>query len=162
MPEPREAAGSLQMISYCGLYCNLCGQRSRIPKLAQALRKAMETESWEAFGGFFPQFKEFWDFLNRICAPTGVCPACRQGGGPPWCSIRSCACKRNIDICVFCEEYPCHRIEAIARGYPTLIPDGKRLREIGINKWVEEQEKRAETGFAYADIRCYPYEVPKE
>jgi hypothetical protein len=36
------------------------------------------------------------------------------------------------------------------------------MREIGLERWIEEQEERATTGFAYADIRCYPYSVPEE
>ena len=47
-------------------------------------------------------------------------------------------------------------------GYPTLIADGKRIKKIGIDAWIEEQEERVKTGFAYADIRCYPHEVPDE
>jgi hypothetical protein len=50
----------------------------------------------------------------------------------------------------------------IAKGYPTLIADGNRIREIGIETWIQEQEERAKTGFAYGDIRCYPYSVPRE
>ena len=50
----------------------------------------------------------------------------------------------------------------MAKGYPTLIPDGTRLREIGIDAWIEEQKARAETGFAYSDIRCLPYDIPEE
>ncbi len=50
----------------------------------------------------------------------------------------------------------------IAKGYPTLIADGERMKEIGIEAWIDEQEERAKTGVAYVDIRCYPYEVPKK
>jgi hypothetical protein len=50
----------------------------------------------------------------------------------------------------------------IAKGYPTLLSDGKRMKEIGIEAWVGEQNARAETGFVYSDIRCYPYNVPNE
>jgi kynurenine formamidase len=35
--------------------------------------------------------------------------------------------------------------------------DGKRLKEIGIEAWVAEQQERAKTGFAYCDIRYAPY-----
>ena len=28
-------------------------------------------------------------------------------------------------------------------------------------RWIEEQGARAETGFAYFDIRCHPYSVPE-
>jgi len=41
-----------------------------------------------------------------------------------------------------------------------LLADGKRLTEIGLERWVEEQEERKATGFAYVDIRCHRYEVP--
>jgi hypothetical protein len=33
------------------------------------------------------------------------------------------------------------------------------MKEIGIDAWVKEQEERTKTGFAYSDIRCYPYTV---
>jgi len=35
------------------------------------------------------------------------------------------------------------------------------MKEIGIEAWIEEQEKRAKTGFAYVDIRCEPYDIPE-
>ncbi len=70
--------------------------------------------------------------------------------------------KRSVDTCPLCDESPCHRIEEIARGYITLIPDGKRLKEKGIDDWTKEQEERTKTGFAYADIRYQPYSIPKE
>ncbi|MEW6106136.1 MAG: NAD-dependent epimerase/dehydratase family protein [Bacillota bacterium] len=37
--------------------------------------------------------------------------------------------------------------------YPLLLADGRRMREIGLEKWVAEQEARDATGFAYADVR---------
>ena len=70
--------------------------------------------------------------------------------------------KDKTIICIQCEEYPCNRVNGIAKGYPTLIADGKRIKDIGIDTWIKEQEERAKTGFAYVDIRCYPYEVPDE
>jgi hypothetical protein len=32
------------------------------------------------------------------------------------------------------------------------------MQQVGLERWVAEQEARAETGFAYADIR-FPREV---
>jgi hypothetical protein len=77
-----------------------------------------------------------------------------------FCTIRKCAREKNIDICISCDDYPCKRIDGIAKGYPTLLADGKRMKDIGIDAWLEEQKERVKTGFAYVDIRCYPYEVP--
>ena len=53
-------------------------------------------------------------------------------------------------------------VGGLAKGYHMLIPDGKRMKEIGIEKWIAEQQDRAKTGFAYSDIRCYPYSVTEE
>lgn len=49
--------------------------------------------------------------------------------------------------------------QGIAKGYPTMLADAQRMKEKGIDTWVEEQEERRNTGFTYADIRYYPYEV---
>lgn len=152
----------LRLITYCGLYCGLCAQRGRISHQASTLRASMANEGYEFWGQELTGFNEFWEFLTDLCDPDKACPGCRQGGGPPFCGIRKCARQRGVEICAFCEEYPCERVLALAKGYPTLIADGQRMREIGIEAWIQEQEKRAETGFAYVDIRCYPYSVPEE
>jgi hypothetical protein len=150
----------LELVTYCGLYCGLCAQRGRIPRQASTLREAMRREGYEYWATELPAFQEFWKFLDTLCDPDASCPGCRQGGGPPFCTIRKCARERGIEVCVQCDEYPCRRVLGIAKGYPTLISDGQRMQEIGIEAWIEEQEERARTGFAYVDIRCNPYEVP--
>ena len=152
----------LRLVTYCGLYCGLCAERGRIPRQAGALRDSMSKEGYEHWGKELPGFVEFWKFLDGLCGPDKACPGCRQDGGPPFCTIRKCVREQEIEVCVFCEDYPCKRVLGIAKGYPTLIADGKRMKEIGIEAWIEEQEERAKTGFAYVDIRCYPYKVPDE
>ena len=152
----------LKLVTYCGLYCGLCAQRTRVPRQARALRDTMRTEGYEDWAREIPGFDEFWRFLASLCHPDEACPGCRQGAGPPFCGIRKCALGRGIDVCVQCREYPCRRIAELAQGYPTLLADGERMVTIGISAWIEEQEERRKTGFAYADIRCYPYQVPEE
>ena len=152
----------LSLVTYCGLYCGLCAERCRISKQALTLRESMSKEGYEHWGVELPGFTGFWSFLSGICDSDKACPECRQDGGPPFCGIRKCARKRQIDVCVFCEDYPCSRIQEIAKGYPMLIADGARMKEKGIDAWIEEQEERAKAGFAYADVRCRPYSVPRE
>lgn len=152
---------NLESVTYCGLYCDLCGSRGRIPKRAQSLRDSLAEEGYDGWGKEIPGFSEFWTFLSKLCDPESH-PTCRNGGGPPFCSIRKCARNREVDVCVFCKEYPCFRIKELAKGYPTLLADGERMKEIGIDAWINEQKERARTGFVYADIRCYPYRVPDE
>lgn len=150
----------LRQVTYCGLYCGLCSQCNRTPKHADTLRKTMQKDGWDNWGNSIPRFKEFWEFLNGLAESEENC-SCREGKcGAPFCGIRKCAKAKGIVVCSFCEEYPCHRIEGLAKGYVNLIADGKRMTEIGLDKWIEEQEARKATGFAYVDIRCYPYTVP--
>lgn len=152
----------LKLVTYCGLYCGLCAQKNRIPQKAQSLKESMAKEGYAYWGGEIPGFNEFWKFLKDLNEITDE-SNCREGNcGPPFCAIRKCAEERKIDICSACDEYPCDYVLKIAKGYPTLLADGKRMREIGIDKWIEEQEERRKTGFCYVDIRCHPYEVPDD
>jgi hypothetical protein len=152
----------LKFVTYCGLFCGLCAQRGRIPARAAALRDTMAKEGYEYWAVSLPDFREFWAFLARLCAADTACPGCRQGGGPEFCGIRKCARQRGVEVCPFCAEYPCHSIQQLAKGYPTLVSDGRRMREIGLERWIPEQEACARTGFVYADIRCHPYSVPEQ
>ena len=150
----------LTRVTYCGLYCGLCAQCNRIPKRAEALQDAMEKEGWHQWGTAFPGFEGFWSFLGGLVT-SGSRSSCRnETCGPPFCAVRPCARTRGVEACPFCEDYPCERIRGIAKGYVTLLADAERMRAIGLEKWIAEQEERAKTGFAYVDIRCHPYEVP--
>ena len=146
----------LTYVTYCGLYCRLCAYLARVPRESLALRETLRRDGWEQFGEYLlPNFKEFWAALGELSQVDKTCKGCRGGCGDPDCGIRKCARERNVDVCSGCPEYPCQRIEGLARRYPNLIPDGRRQKDIGLDKWIQEQEDRRGTGFCYADIR-YP------
>ncbi len=151
----------MRYVTYCGLYCQLCSTRGRLPKQASALKQTMVNGEWDKWGKDLPNFNPFWEFLTKISDPDG-CPGCRQGGGPPVCSIRECAQTKGIDLCPYCDEFPCHRIEEMAKGFINLIPNMKRMKEVGFDAWLQEQQELAETGFCYCDIRCSDDEVPND
>lgn len=151
---------NLEQVTYCGLYCGLCSSKYRIPERARLLKDTMQKEGWDVWGKETPGFKEFWSFLSFLVESGANC-SCRTGKcGPPFCTIRKCAPEKGLDVCVYCEDYPCDRILGIAKGYVTMLADGQRMKEIGLEAWIQEQEERRKTGFAYVDIRCYPYDVP--
>ncbi len=143
----------LRYVTICGLYCGLCSQRGRIPQQARALRDTLAKDGFDQWGQNIPNFKEFWTLLNQWSDLKNACPGCRQGGGNPECEIRKCAQQRKVESCPHCEDYPCERIRELGKIYLTLIADGQRLKEIGVDAWIGEQKKRAETGFVYSDIR---------
>ncbi len=147
----------LELVTYCGLYCGLCGQRNRTPRQAASLRETMRKEGWDNWAKNDPDFKEFWSYLGQMAEQE---PSCRKGCGPPFCAIRKCAQEKKLDACPFCAEYPCQRVLGIAAGYPTMLADGQRMKAKGVSAWVQEQEERRKTGFSYVDIRTPPYRVP--
>ena len=152
---------NLEQVTYCGLYCGLCSRRNRIPQQAKSLRDSMRKEGYENWAPKeLPRFADFWSFLNNLAESEKRC-SCREGKcGPSFCGIRKCAQVKGIEICIYCKEYPCQMILGIAQGYVTMLDDGKRMKVIGIDNWVQEQEDRRKTGFAYSDIRVLPYEIP--
>ena len=144
----------LTHVTYCGLYCRLCSNLARIPQQSSALQETLRKEGWEYFGQYcVSNFKEFWTALGELSQTGTTCKSCRGGCGDPDCAIRECARERNMELCSSCIEYPCEHITNLARRYPNLIPDGRRQQEIGLDRWINEQEERCETGFCYADIR---------
>ncbi len=149
-----EQSASLQEVAYCGLYCGLCASRRRIPHQAAKLRETLCREGYDQ--GYFDVpclekvFAAFWEGLNRLA--DSPCPGCRSGGGDPACAVRACAQERKVTVCPLCLDYPCQRLEALHR-YPLLPADSRRLRCAGLERWIAEQEARAATGFAYADVR---------
>ncbi|MBN1423579.1 DUF3795 domain-containing protein [Candidatus Fermentibacteria bacterium] len=151
----------LTLVTYCGLYCGLCAQRNRIPGRARSLQDAMQREGYDLWGHDIPGFPEFWEFLGDLAHSEERC-RCRDGRcGPFFCGIRKCASSKGVTVCPLCGEYPCHRVLGIAKGYPTLLADGARMKELGLDAWIAEQEERKKTGFAYADIRVHPYDIPE-
>ena len=152
-----EMTDQLEFVTYCGLYCELCAERARIPQQAAALQRSMTEEGWPFFGPAVPGFAEFWKFLEGLHADGG-CRGCRAGAGPPDCQIRSCALERRLKLCGQCSDFPCQRFEGLAAIYPTLIADNRRLQVVGLEQWLEEQQERARRGFVYADIRYQPSE----
>lgn len=144
----------LSLVAYCGLHCDLCAQRCRIPKQAAQLRDSLQKEGCEYWGGGIAGFEQFWEVLNQFSDSGQSCPGCRQGGGFPDCEIRRCAKERNVEVCPRCSDFPCDRVKKLGKVYPTLIPDGRRLKRIGLAAWIQEQNQRGATGFAHADIRC--------
>jgi hypothetical protein len=100
--------------------------------------------------------------LAELAAPPGN-RCCRAGTcGDPRCSIRKCAIAKGVFACPQCQDFPCKRIATLDRSESTLIHDGRRQKEIGLEAWMAEQEQRRRSGFCYDDVICLPGTVPKE
>src|SRR5665648_483941 len=100
-----------KLIAYCGLYCGDCvNYKGEIANLARDLRKKLRQAKFDRSSkGLSKYFKEFKDY-EQCYATLGAmvrlrCSrVCRDGGGPPFCKIRKCCEKKNIQGCWECEE----------------------------------------------------------
>jgi len=144
----------LKYVTFCGLYCRHCINFARIPQQAAALYNTMDREGYEHFGPYeSPEFNDFWKHLKKLAELDKTNPGCRGGCGDPGCKIRICAKEKGQEICVYCEEYPCDKFEFLVKQYPALLGDGKKIKEMGIEAWLHEQEERCRRGYCFSDGR---------
>lgn len=102
------------VVTYCGLCCLDCpGFKGRIPNLARDLRKELRATKYEKFADFaskepfgkaLKNYKECYETLGFM-AKFRCMKGCRNGGGPPFCKIRSCCNKKEFVGCWQCEEF---------------------------------------------------------
>ena len=142
-------------VSYCGLYCKLC---QFTYNLADNLKRDLKHRHGDGFAKDAP---EFWRTLSMLSIkPKGNC---RKGGcndGFP-CAIRQCAKEKGVFTCPECETYPCTRIKTLAGGTAyNMVFDGHRMKDIGLDEWLQEQEERIKDGFHYHMLQCEQCKVP--
>ena len=155
-PAGGPAIDNKPLVAYCGIYCGLCDWCTRIPQRAAALRESLRLAE---FDGPEP----FRKVLAEMAKPPGN-KSCRGGtcDSIGRCGIRKCAMAKGVFVCPQCAEYPCKRIATLGKSESTLVHDGLRLKAIGLEAWIAEQEQRRQGGFCYADVRCLPCTVPME
>lgn len=74
--------------------------------------------------------------------------SCRnRKGGPPNRAIHACAKGKGVFVCMDCMDFPCEKWNAISRIHPLLEKDTERYREVGKEKWLDEQRAKAKKGF---------------
>lgn len=134
-------------LAYCGLYCKMCSLIATLPKQAGTLYDTMEEDGWEYYGAeVFPQFEDFWKVLKSLKEEDKTSPLCKGGCGDPDCAIRVCAKAKGYAVCAECAEFPCKVLSDFTRRYPFVLKNNERIREIGLEAWLEEQDELVEKG----------------
>ncbi|MDI6886790.1 MAG: DUF3795 domain-containing protein [archaeon] len=100
------------LVAYCGLYCGDCFfYKGEIADLARDLRKKLREakleQNYKEFSKFAKEFENYPQCYEVLGAMVKMrCKkACRNGGGPPFCKIRKCCQKKDIEGCWECEEF---------------------------------------------------------
>jgi len=135
---------------YCGLYCGNCAVMAKVEPAAKVLFEEMKKAGFEDIIHFIPGGDGFWPFLKGM-AEDGVCISCKDGSGNPGCAVRICAKEKGVEMCAFCQDYPCDKFTAFFSGYPVLEGDNALLREEGWDAWAKRQLDRRAQGFTYSD-----------
>lgn len=128
------------LISVCGLNCAKCDIYCAGHGDKKALNEIVE---W------------FKKERNEVIKPEQVrCEGCRGALEAHWsadCKMMLCATKKGLDYCFRCEEFPCAYVkEFSADGSPhhkRTVENAKRIKEIGLEKWIEEQKRKGQCVF---------------
>ena len=130
----------------CGTYCGACpayiAKHGDDEQIKMRLQKRSSSGPTKAQKGIPPS-----NWMDGL-----VCDGCLSGGNLAGhcqrCNIRLCALnKQNNSRCSDCEELPCHRITNLINMGSYLhrkeyLPNLKKIREMGVQKWVKYEEKR--------------------
>lgn len=141
-------------IAYCGLNCRLCNLTTVLPEAALRLREQMQSDGWENYGSMvFPEFEAFWKVLHSLAGMKENCPMCKGDCGNPECRFRLCARERGLELCADCVDYPCQPLTEFYTGhYAKLAINNERIRKIGIEAWLEEQQNLLDAGLSFKDL----------
>ncbi len=151
--ERKQMAESKEFLCYCGLYCKMCSLINGLPQAAQSLHQIMSEDGWEHFGEqVYPEFPEFWKTLSTLKDLDKASPNCKAGCGDPGCQIRQCAEAKGLEVCAFCEEFPCTLIQNFSRRYPFLIRNNERIRELGLEAWIQEMDTLVAAGHTHKSM----------
>ncbi|UCE40680.1 MAG: DUF3795 domain-containing protein [Candidatus Aminicenantes bacterium] len=115
------------LIAYCGLYCGECpGHQGIIAYLSRDLRKELRKAKVEKIAETlataspfkeFKYYKETYDLLGAL-VKFRCKRVCKNGGGPPFCKIRKCCQKKDIDGCWRCELFTtCEKLDFLKSGH---------------------------------------------
>jgi predicted RNA-binding Zn-ribbon protein involved in translation (DUF1610 family) len=130
--------------TYCGLYCGACpvlvaNQKGTVDELAR------EFEANPA------------ELVCAGCKSDTLAPFCAD------CRFIPCAREKGVEFCVGCDEYPCERLTEFRDDkwahHSVITKNLDRLKEVGLEAWLAEQDKRwscptCGARFAWYDEEC--------
>ncbi len=117
-----------ELIPPCGLYCGVCG--------ILIAHRDNNQKFKEVLGGFYGVAPD--EIRCRGCMSDETFVYCRI------CPIKACAGDRGYVGCHQCNDFPCEHINNFSYpvGKKVMLRAIPRWRDLGTEKWVEEEEQR--------------------
>jgi hypothetical protein len=114
-----------ELIAYCGLYCADCfGYQGKIAELAKELRAELRQVKMDKMVQGIPfikseNYKQCYEVLGTLVR-LKCKSACRGGGGNPFCKIRKCCQKKELQGCWECDAYEtCTKLDTLKTNHGT-------------------------------------------
>lgn len=139
-----------ELITYCGLCCLDChGYKQKIPDLARDLRKELRQSKYKKFadaisvhdfGKVFKDYTQCYEVLGAMvkfrCNKT-----CRNDGGPPFCNIRKCCRKKEIDGCWLCDDFEkCEKLNFLIPVHDNgHIKNLRLIKKVGTSEFLKRK-----------------------
>jgi hypothetical protein len=138
--------GKEHLAAACGTFCGACpaylAKHSDDEQIRMKLQKKAASGPAKPLKGIPPS-----NWMDGL-----LCDGCLSGGSLAahcqHCSIRKCAESKQADArCADCEELPCYRVTNLINMGRYLhrdeyLPNLKKMREMGVPKWVLYEEER--------------------
>ena len=126
--------------------------------IASELKRLVDTVryDWTEHAVKSFSFKEFRKGLEWFS--QAQCPMCLNGGSGAPCKNRKCAPSKGLESCLLCDDYlACKHTEYHREWYPFVVDNYERVRQVGFQKHLEEEEERAKAGaslMGHLERRC--------
>jgi hypothetical protein len=131
----------------CGVYCGQCPNgNGRVEMMAGELKRLVDTTRYDWVNDVVKSFS-FSEFRKGLeWFSDSQCPMCLNGGGAP-CENKKCAPKRGLQSCLLCGDYlTCKNTEYQREAYPFVVENYSRVKQVGFEKHLEEEDERARAG----------------
>ena len=144
----------------CGVYCGQCPSgNGRVKMIAGELKRLVDTVryAWLELPEVRPGFK-FSEFRKGLeWFADAQCPMCLNGGGAP-CENKKCSKEKELESCLLCDDYlTCKHTEYQRDWYPFVVESYNRVRQVGFQRHLDEEEKKARAGvdlMGHLERRC--------
>ena len=137
---------SSNLVAYCGLYCGDChGYKGTIPDMARDLRKELRKSKYSKFAKGVSKFFKVLEKYDTCYEVLGAmvkfrCKrACKNGGGPPFCKMRKCCQKKEIQGCWECDEFEtCTKLNFLKPIHDDAhIKNLRKIKKSGMDEFLK-------------------------
>jgi hypothetical protein len=125
-----------KFVAPCGLYCGACSIRAAYNRKDAQLLQAMA----DGVSLYLGHKVEAKDLACKGCLSDVVSISCRE------CKIRDCGFAKGLNCCSECTDSHCELVTNFNNdGLPhhaEVLKDIRRQKEVGVDSWLAEQDKR--------------------